>query len=179
MAYAIELFFEPEMDSKIRKVWSSVSKKAVLKNRMADQGSRPHLSLAVFKSAPLDLLTKALDEMVLNHAPFSVRFDSVGMFPGKAGVIFLGPALNRELLKIHADCHQRLRGMAEGMSEHYLPGRLVFHSTLNMNLKPAQLTKAASASLGIKLPIVGQAVEIGLIEVPEMKLVKTAALTQN
>jgi hypothetical protein len=48
MPFAVELFFDPELDRAVRQIWSVASKQARVSDRMAETGNRPHVSLAAF-----------------------------------------------------------------------------------------------------------------------------------
>jgi len=47
MPYAVELFFDPDADARVRQIWSTLSQAGIC-DYLAGSPSRPHVSLSVF-----------------------------------------------------------------------------------------------------------------------------------
>ncbi len=174
--HAVEIFFDPASDKRLRQVWAEIAGKAGVIDHMAQlPDSRPHVSLAVFGEAKLDLVEAALKGLAAEQAPFELRLDSLGTFEG-AGALFFGPTSNRRLLDLQQRCYDRLHGLVEGWEDYYLPERLVFHCTLNIGLTREELLRAVAAAMDVPLPIRVRAEGLGLVRIPQMKILADLAL---
>ena len=165
--YAIELFFDEISDTKIRHSWARIAEKAGLPNKMAEAaGSRPHISVGVFGIAKLEALLNALKNLSQEQSIFEIRLDSLGIFP-KPGVLFFGPAANRQLLEFHQRCFEKTFDFVDDWEDYYRPERIIFHCTINLGLDADELLKAVSVGLETSFPMVVKAVGLGLVKLPE------------
>jgi 2'-5' RNA ligase len=126
MGYAVELFLRDEESQAIRRLFSTT------RSILADIGTTPHVSLAVFDDVDVPKLTRIVRVFAARTAPFRLRMASVGTFPGQENVVFLAPVVTGSLLKVHASLHDQLE--AEGISCHpyYLPGLWVPHCAVTV-----------------------------------------------
>jgi 2'-5' RNA ligase len=178
IANVIGLFFDLATEEKIKGVWQDVSLKSGVPNTLAlIEGSRPHISLGIFGEGRMDSLFVEMASLAAAQAPFMVDFESLGIFDGTRGILFFGPTANRALLDLHEKCHDRLGGFAKDWNEHYLPGKLVFHCSINIGLAKDDLLRAAGAVLDTHLPMFARVEGLGLLQLPDGKANRSFALS--
>lgn len=157
MVAAIELYFEPTGERRIRTLWTALEAAGVrtLANH-THRRHRPHLSLAVadeFRPGPV---AAALGTLPL---PVPVSFQHVGVFPG--GVLWLGPAPTRALLSLQQEAVARLDTAGIPIWPLYRPDAWVPHSTLSMVARREAVAKAVplcSDILPLATTLVGAAI---------------------
>ncbi|HXB98239.1 MAG TPA: 2'-5' RNA ligase family protein [bacterium] len=176
MPFAVELFFDPDLDGAVRRVWAQVAKKTGIPNRMADTGNRPHISLAAFNDCKVQALIESLRALSAEAPSIEIDLNSIGTFASDEGVLFLAPVVTRGLIKIHLDCQARLKDLTEGMWPYYLPEKLAFHCTVNTGLRSEEIHQAIAAVKGLGLPKLGKAMALGLVRIPEMEFIETFKL---
>lgn len=76
MGYAIELFLDEGKSETISRLMSTTN------SILATIGTKPHISLATFKTVDISALTSVVETFTAEVAPFSVHLSSIGMFPG-------------------------------------------------------------------------------------------------
>jgi 2'-5' RNA ligase len=165
--FAVELFFDPELEKSLKQVWAEVSAAAGAPNTMAEQGHRPHLTLAFFEGGPIENILTGIQIFAGKQRPFEVCLDSVGTFPGPEGVVFLAPIPTQTLLSAHSNLLGWIHGLAEGLGLHYSPGKLVFHCTMNIGLNEEQLPRVMAAARMTPLPLNGRVETVALLRLPE------------
>jgi 2'-5' RNA ligase len=163
VGFAVELYFDPSMERRIRRLWQELADQGI-RSILPAIGSRPHISLALLDrvdptTAPAVLASLASDQM-----PLPVEFSSAGTFPGTEGVVFLAPAITPELLAIHRRVYSHLTALGLRVHEYYRPGRWVPHCTVAMELEPHQVPQALAVCRGEHLFVPATLVEIGLVE---------------
>lgn len=176
MPFAVELFFDPDLDKAVRHLWQQVSKMAGVPNKMADTGNKPHISLAAFNDCKIEAVVGSLRELTSDTRSLDIDLSSIGTFASQEGVLFLAPMVTEALIKVHLDSQAKLKDLAQGMWPYYLPGKLAFHCTLNTGLNSEEINRAISAVKSIGLPSGGKATEIGLVRIPEMEFIETFSL---
>ena len=141
MPYAIELFFDNELEAKIFVMWKNLAK-AKITSTMLDIGSRPHLCLAIYEDADLEKLTKLVEDFAKTACSFPVKFGSVGSFDTNERVVILNPAENKELFDLHRDFHKSLPADGFSCHEYYKPGIWLPHCTVAINVEVSKFEKA-------------------------------------
>lgn len=138
MVAAIELYFEPTGERRIRTLWTTLETAGVrtLANH-THRRHRPHLSLAVADELPPGPVAAALGALPL---PVPLSFQHVGVFPG--GVLWLGPAPSRTLLSLQQETVARLDAAGIPIWPLYRPDTWVPHSTLSMVARREAVAKA-------------------------------------
>lgn len=90
MAFAVEFYFDKESDSKVRTVWFELLASG-LPAWPLRIGARPHVSVLVFDSGPLDRIEPVFRSLT-TAAPFHLTFRATGQFGSDDGIfIFLKP----------------------------------------------------------------------------------------
>jgi hypothetical protein len=150
MVAALELYFDPVAERRIRALWDALEAAEVPSLRdLAHRRHRPHLSLAVAEALDPDAVAAALAGLDA-EPPLTLSFQYVGQFVGR--VLFLGPAPTADLLAHQAAVWRRLTGAGMDVFDLYAPGRWVPHTTLSMRVPRAALTQAVRVCLEV-LPI--------------------------
>lgn len=176
-AYAVELFFDPVTEALIKHTWADIAEKAKLPNKMNDiKGIRPHLTLGAFGTVDSERFMAGLFHLSAQQAPFEISLDSLGIFNGTHGVLFFAPAANRTLLDFHKNFYELLSKFATSWDPNYLPGKLVFHCSLNIGLDKGELMRAATAAMDTPLPMLVRAESVGLLKLPIDDFNRTFAL---
>jgi 2'-5' RNA ligase len=139
MGYAVELFLRDDESKAISELFSAT------RSILANIGTTPHISLAVFNDVDVPKLTRIVRTFAACTAPFAMRFSSVGVFPGEENVVFLAPVVTASVLELHASLHEQLA--VEGLSCHpyYLPGEWVPHLAVTMEEPIIQSTETIKA----------------------------------
>ena len=164
MGCAVELYFDPDSDLAIRRIWSGIADAFGL-STMLTNGERPHVSLGVY-SNDLDhrSFLQELPAFSKSLAPLEVQLGSVGTFPTEEGVVFLAPVVTRELLAVHERFHTAFSRFGGCSSAHYLPGNWVPHSTVATDLTGAEIGQVGQYCWEHFRPKRGWFQEIGLVE---------------
>lgn len=130
MTYAIELFFNEEMEEKLFYYIEKLAKEKIT-TRFFDYKARPHVALAGFKDVDEKECIEKLKEFAKKHKAIPAYIGSLGMFPDSR-TIFASPIMTESMYQIHRELHESLCVFDTHGYEWYLPGRWVPHSTLAM-----------------------------------------------
>lgn len=177
MAYSIELFFNPSLESRLRRLCNVIREEidgAV--TVIEDVKSRPHVSLALMEGCNVIELSEKVRQLADRHNSMPITFSSVGMFPKAEPVFFLAPVVSPELLTLHADLWAHVPRLTRNPWQEYAPGRFVPHCTLMTSVRMDQLQRASALVMENTFPITGELVEIGINEFAPVKPLMTAML---
>ena len=133
MPYSVELHFDLESAERIRRVRAAVAQ------QLSEIEGRPHLSLAVLQDVDSAELARVVEPWAANSRGFEMEFSAVGVFPSDAGVIFVAPALSRELLGMHDALYKTLCASGLRVDDHYAPGKWLPHCTICMKAPPDRI----------------------------------------
>ena len=126
MDYAVELFIKQDQAQPIRRLFQDSG------SVLTGLGASPHISFAVFPDVNVGRLTPVVQRLAEQTPPLTVRFSSIGMFPGKQNVVFLAPVVTPALLEAHAFFHAKLKEQSLPCHPYYLPDTWVPHCTITM-----------------------------------------------
>lgn len=157
MQYAIELYFDDEGTKKVNKIRNELIKNGLI----IDEGTNPHVTLAIFKDLDIKNLIDELKEFTKDLSPFSLTFSSVGMFTSEISVVFLAPIVTSNLLKVHQKFYDYFKIYEKNASSYYLPNNWVPHCTLTMDNK---IKETFDVLKKIKLPFKVSVTKIGVLE---------------
>lgn len=150
MVAALELYFDPVAERRIRRLWDALEEVGVQTLRDLTHGRhRPHLSLTGAERLDAPAVQAALDGFTV-APPLTVKLDFIGQFLGR--VLWLGPVPDAALLSHHAAVHDRLAASNVDSFDEYRPGAWVPHCTLSMRVPLTKLTEAIRLCLDV-LPI--------------------------
>ena len=130
MTYAIELFFNEEMEKKLFYYIERLAKEKI-STTFFDYKARPHVALAGFKDVDEKECIEKLKEFAKNHKSIPAYIGSLGMFPDTK-TIFASPIMTDSIYQMHRELHESFCGFDSKGYEWYYPGRWVPHSTLAM-----------------------------------------------
>ncbi len=138
MVHSIELIFDRDTESAIRRIWDDLAAAGIPSQAPA---SRPHVTLAVAEriAADVDKLLSA----VSRRLPLDATIGAPVLF-GRANVVFARLVVpTGELLALHAEVHRLCRQHLEpGPMANSLPGHWTAHVTLARRVGAAQLGRA-------------------------------------
>jgi hypothetical protein len=161
MPYSVEVYFESEVENLVREIWKDLAYSNI-SSYMLDGNYRPHVSLTVFDEA-IPGFNIEFEKYIKNLPPFSIKFDSIGIFPRPEGVVFLAAVVNDALLTLHQDFNKRFADLMTGVRSYYLPGNWIPHCTLGYRIDSKMLSRAVSHCSEIILPISANNCSVGLV----------------
>ncbi len=154
MPFAAEMYMDDESEAIVRRAWES----------LAEAGYRPHVSLGVCDELDVEGLAKELSSFAENVPPFALTLSSIGLFPSREGVIFLGVTPTQKLLDVSGAFHQFFGKYAKSQRDYHV-GRWVPHCTLAFGLLKDAVPRAIEICGCAELPIHSRIEEIGVAEV--------------
>lgn len=163
VAYAIELFFNEQADTAVRRLWHRLAVSGLPSlETLGHRRHRPHVSLTVLETAQPPAVADVEDLADVRRLP-ALHFSALGTFGGDGGVLFLAPVVTEPLLVVYARLNDVLQDQGIAQWPHYLPGSWVPHCTLAMNLTPAELSAAAGLLAGFRL-LRAEVAEVGVTD---------------
>ena len=168
MPYAVELFFNNELEMKILGLWQKLAAVGIT-STLLDIDARPHLCLAVLNDADAAKLCQLVEDFAESVSSFAIDFDSIGSFDTDERVVFLRPVKNDGLREVHSNFHQRLK--AENLHSHsyYVPENWQPHCTIAMNVEEPRFKKAIEHCRRAEHRFYGEIIGIGVIEFRPIK----------
>ena len=177
MTYAIELFYNKEMEQKLFRYVERIAGEK-LSTYFFDCKARPHIALAGLNDINEKECIEELKQFAEKHKSIPAYIGSLGMFPDTK-TIFASPIMTEALCQIHRDLHECLGGFDTQGYEWYLPGRWVPHCTLAMmrNDGDESFYKACDLILREFEKVNGNFESIGLVKItPYTEEIFVAAL---
>lgn len=127
MGYAVELFLKDDDQCQaIRQLFATTG------SILAQIGACPHISLAVFEDVDTAKLIGIVKSFAAQTPRMTVRFSSVGLFPGLQNVVFLAPVVTSRLLSAHEALQRQLAEDNLLCEPCYCPGSWVPHCTITV-----------------------------------------------
>lgn len=164
MAFGVMLTLDPVTDMVVRGVWSALADAGVDRS-MLDGGVPPHVTLTLGEHVNLAELQSAMAGFAATTQSFRITLSSLGTFPTAEGVLFFGVTVTQTLLEVHAEFSRIFSRFARQPNAYYRMGTWVPHCTLAMGLGPDGLLAATEIARRTQLPVFGNAVRLGLVEV--------------
>lgn len=175
MPYAVELFFDPASEQRIRTLWERLA--GIGLTYLHESDSRPHVSLAVCDLIEVKPTIQLLDRFACITAGFPITFSSIGIFPATEPVIFFAPKVTIPLLELHAAFLESFEPMATQIWPNYSPDRWMPHCTLAAGCPQECLEEALEICRSETLPFTAEITEIGFVEFRPVKPLHSAALS--
>lgn len=146
MVHSVEVLFDPDTETAVRRIWDELARagvKSLASN--TSPSNRPHVTLTVAQEMD-DAVDDALSPIV-QRLPLDCTIGAPMLFGGSDFVLVRLLVPSAELLALHAHVHQVcLPHMPAGPLPHSDPGRWTPHVTLARRVTPGQLATA----LGLK-----------------------------
>jgi len=175
MPYALQLYFDPSTDAKVRKLWRRFAEAGIARH-LVESANRPHLTLAVYDNLDVVTAERELLLFVPTLAPFPVIFTHVGVFTQPSPVVFLAPVVTIDLLDLHQVTHERFVGFGTGPHQFYLPRRWIPHCTIALHVDRQTLPLSMEVIQEISLPMTGTVTELGIVRVSPTSPLSTVCL---
>ena len=142
MVHSVELLFDPETESAVRRIWDALADAGV-RSQAAPVAptDRPHITLTVAERMH-DAVSASL-RPVLARLPLDCRIGALMLFGGRAVTLVRLVVPSAELLALQTEVHRVcLPHMLEGPLAHVEPGTWTPHVTLARRIAPDQLPQA-------------------------------------
>lgn len=142
MVHSVELFFDTETESAVRRIWDDLAAVGV-RSQAAHRSpsNRPHVTLTVAERMD-DAVTAAL-RPVLAQLPLDCRIGAPMLFGGRTITLVRLVVPSAELLALQADVHRIcLAHMPDGPLANAEPGTWTPHVTLARRMAPDLLPRA-------------------------------------
>lgn len=138
MVHSIELVFDAETETTIRRIWADLAAAGVPSQAPA---SRPHVTLVVAQR--IDPRVDAELAAVAERLPLSCLLGGTLIFGRSHGVLARLVVPTIDLLELHAQVHGACAPhLIPGPMPNVLPGQWTGHVTLARRVGPAQLGRA-------------------------------------
>jgi 2'-5' RNA ligase superfamily len=138
MVHSVELIFDPDTETAVRRIWDDLREAGIPSQAPA---SRPHTTLTVAER--IDPEVDTLLASLLTRFPFTCRLGAP-LFFGRARAVLarlLVPTI--ELLDVHAQVHRMcLPHLHPGPMPNALPGEWTAHVTMARRVVPTQMGRA-------------------------------------
>lgn len=128
MQYAIELYFDPATEQKLRQLCEHLAEEKI-STKFLEWKTRPHLTLACFNDVDEDECIERPKAFAESHSPMSAWLGSVGMFTDSK-TIFASPVMTSAMYQFQRELHECMQGFDTKGWEWYLPERWVPHCTI-------------------------------------------------
>lgn len=128
MSYAIELFFDKEMEQKLFDYPKKIAEKK-LSTKYLEWRTRPHITLAGFHDVDVSACIEKLKSFADCHSMLPAHIGSVGMFTDTK-TIFASPIMTGAMYQLQRELHTCMQGFDTNGWEWYLPDRWVPHCGL-------------------------------------------------
>jgi 2'-5' RNA ligase len=168
MAYSVQLYLDAQTEALVRQVWDRLAEKGVSDN-MIKKGGRPHVGLSVFDDADPGEISYRLRQLCKQQRSVEARFEHLGTYCSKDGVLFLVPVVSPRFFLLHSTVYKLLNDSIQGIREGCKPNRFVPHLTVAYGLDKETLSKTVSLFGNKALPIVGNFEKIALVNLATME----------
>jgi len=159
----VVLYLDAATEALIKGVWAKLAEKGV-SDKILKQGGKPHLALSVFDDCDTGELALRLRRMAGQQKPVEARFEHLGTYCSKDGVLFLVPVVSPRFFLLHSTVFKLLGDCTGGMREGTKPNRYVPHCTVAYGLDKETLAKTVALFSNRALPIVGQFERIAMVD---------------
>jgi len=160
---AIELFLDEPSADVLRQLWRRIAE-AGISSHLHESGVRPHLTLAVGDRVDDPSVETVLREWGTANRSRQITFNGLGLSPSERANVFLTPIVTRDLLELHQDLHDRLKGLVVSPWTRYLPEHWVPHCTIVERVPPINLARTIEIARSAPFPVEASLVEIALVE---------------
>ena len=162
--FAIIALFDQKTEAQILKSWTNLKDEKLDESMIRIQGNRPHISLALFQGVERTMFVDAFQKFVGTVKPFSIQFDSVGLFP-TTNTIFLTPLPSKHFLHVHENLYQALQDFSGKADPHYKKEQWMPHCSLAISVADQKIMDVFEHAIQGFQPIAGTVERIALIEV--------------
>jgi 2'-5' RNA ligase len=163
MAFAVQLYMDPQTESLIKGVWERLAERGV-SDALVKRGGRPHVALSVFDEGDPGEITFRLRKLASEQKTLEARFEHLGTYCSKDGVLFLVPVVSPRFFMLHSNVYKALSDIIHGVRDGVRPNRFVPHCTVAYGLDKETLSKTVALFSNKALPIIGSFDRIGMVD---------------
>ncbi len=165
MQYAIELYFDKEIEHNIYELAKKVADEKI-STKFLEWKTRPHLTLACFNDVEEAECIEKLKIFASNHSAMPAYIGSLGMF-NYTRTIFVSPVMNSGMFQFQRELHASLSGFDVKGWEWYCPDRWVPHCTIALTREDNDnaFFRASELLLREFRKMSGKFVSIGLVKI--------------
>lgn len=165
MQYAVELFFNKEVEEKINRLVTRIADEQI-STKYLEWNTRPHLTLACYNNVDEEKCIKYLKEFAKSHHKLLAGLGSVGMFVDTK-TIFLAPIMTSGLYQFQRDLHNALGEFDTKGYEWYVTDRWAPHCTVALCREDEEdaFFKASILVLREFEKLIGEFSSIGLVKI--------------
>ena len=165
MQYAIELFFDEEMEKKLFHYAERIAEEK-LSTKYLEWKTKPHITLACFNDVDEKECARRLKLFAQKQQILPAHIGSLGMFPDTK-TIFASPIMTSSMYRMQRELHECLHGFDTRGWEWYLPDRWVPHCGIALMKEDAEESfyKACDLVLREFEKINGTFSAIGLVKI--------------
>ncbi len=128
MQYAIELYFNQEMENQLSQLAKGIADRKI-STKFMEWKTRPHLTLACFNDVNEAECIEKLKLFAENHPAMPAYIGSVGMF-NDTKTVFVSPMMTSSMYQFQRELHATLEDFDANGWEWYFPDRWVPHCTM-------------------------------------------------
>lgn len=146
MGHAIQLNFDKNSTSKIKKLWTSLKYHNIC-DFMVDNQVEPHMTLFVFKE-PLGEKEDAIKTLMNGYfdavEPFTIDISSIGVLVNDANIVILNLLITERLLAVHSGLYEKLdqAGYSDLVIDKCRPDKWMPYITMTMNTNETDMIDA-------------------------------------
>ncbi len=163
MPYSIELYFEPQFEKEISKLWDKLEN-AGLPVKFSALNIRPHLTLAVLQDCDELEASKTADSIRRRFSRFAVDFPAICVLLGASQIVFLLPIVSRNLGLIREELLSQLLDSNNLPLKHYMKHSWLPHCTISKELTSEQSKETLGICQDSDIFGTTEAVELGFVE---------------
>lgn len=165
MQYAVELYFDNEMEKKLSNLAQLVADTKI-STKFLEWKTRPHLTLACFNDVDEQKCIEKLTQFVQLNRQLPAYIGSIGMFTDTK-TIFASPIMNDSMYQFQRELCEHLKDFDTRGYEWYHPNRWVPHCTLALTKEDNDeaFYKASDLILHEFKKMSGKFVSIGLVKI--------------
>ncbi len=162
--FAIIAMFDEETEKQIFEFWTRLKQENLDDSMIRIPGNRPHISLGLFQGVERTIFLDAFRNFLKSTVPFSIQFDSVGVFP-TTNTVFLTPLPSKNFLQVHENLYQSLQEFSAKGDKHYKKEQWMPHCSIAIAVPDEKIIHVVENAIQRFQPIAGTVEKIVLIEV--------------
>ena len=162
--FAIIAVFDEETEKQVFEFWAGLKRENLDDSMIRIPGNRPHISLGLFQGVERTMFLDAFRKFLQTTAPFSIQFDSVGVFP-TTNTVFLTPLPSRKFLQVHENLYQSLQEFSAKGDKYYKKEQWMPHCSLAISIPDEKIIRVLENAMQQFQPISGTVEKIVVIEV--------------
>ncbi len=165
MKYAIELFFNEEMEKKLFHYTKRIAEEK-LSTKYIEWKTRPHITLACFNDVDEKACIEKLEKFAKKQKALPAYIGSIGMFPDTK-TVFASPNTTSSMYRIQRELHEYMSDFDVQGWEWYVPDRWVPHCAIALMSEDEEESyyKACGLVLREFERMHGEFVAIGLVKI--------------